>query len=491
MPQLNRPQLQEHLLGISVSRCLGVQLPEQKESRCRAERQPPHWQRFQRCRALSAKHGFSSGFRSLLAEHVVGLLAVPKNPDGTTTDPDTGESYFSNLDHCVHSLETDVDCWVFVARLTPGLFGVPVGRDRVWILAVPRECFALSGLAPHDATLLAQEVLEALTTTTKRDLDDFLLPDSHPAIFGMHAAAVAAVEPRALKRTKRAVGSRDVRWPEQNAQLLAARGVDWWVSSIPDPSVLAVWPCLRLLTYRQFDTLRLEGMGFPDPAGRLIDLSQGGSRARARPRTSSCIVTPGGSIYVGSRCRLLHPLEELHMQSIHYCDKEVDLGKSPPSLLSSLAGNAWECTCAAAMITVQETLLAVLEGGTLWPPGQQAAADKLPRPPSTVATAAAETALPAAASAGDFAAAAGAEDTPASGSLAGSAQLKKVPGANRSGSLGCLLFRGETVDGFDNMLQWEQQVGSPSGADKIKLDINTMMIIVAFASHCLVMHCQQ
>ena len=46
------------------------------------------------------------------------------------------------------------------------------------------------------------------------------------------------------------------------------------------------------------------------------------------------------------------------MQPIHYGQKHHLLDGFPESLLRSLAGNAWESTCAAAMIIVQETLLA-------------------------------------------------------------------------------------------------------------------------------------
>ena len=48
------------------------------------------------------------------------------------------------------------------------------------------------------------------------------------------------------------------------------------------------------------------------------------------------------------------------MQPIHDGQKHHVLHGFPESFLRSLAGNAWESTCAAAMIIVQETLLATL-----------------------------------------------------------------------------------------------------------------------------------
>ena len=75
------------------------------------------------------------------------------------------------------------------------------------------------------------------------------------------------------------------------------------------------------------------GLPFPDPEGRQVDLSQGGIRSRAKSKTGSCIVIPGSDIYIGSRCRLAHALEDLHMQSIHYGAKEQYLQNFPQHLL--------------------------------------------------------------------------------------------------------------------------------------------------------------
>lgn len=81
---------------------------------------------------------------------------------------------------------------------------------------------------------------------------------------------------------------------------------------------------------------------------------------RASSSASSTIVTPTCMIYLGSRCRLANPRELLHMQGIHYGQREDELSEFEPRLLADLAGNAWEATCASAMYVLQETLLAKL-----------------------------------------------------------------------------------------------------------------------------------
>ena len=94
---------------------------------------------------------------------------------------------------------------------------------------------------------------------------------------------------KALKKARvdssRAMDSSSAGWAESHAQLMERKGLEWWATSIPAADVVEQWPCLKLLTYRQFDILRMVNMGFPDPARRQADVSQGASRARAASGT--------------------------------------------------------------------------------------------------------------------------------------------------------------------------------------------------------------
>ena len=307
------------------------------------------------------RRGHSKKLRSFLAENVMGLCCLPKNADGTSVDPDTGKTYYSNLDFCVQQLEAETDVWVFVARLDPKMFGVPISRQRVWILAIPAECFEGAELSFKEATMVAQDILERLMVGQTRSIEDYLLPEHHPAIINMLHEARRLEVPKALKRQKvrdsSSAGAKALSWPEQNTILFESKGLDWWVSSVPPADTMEAWPGLKVLTYRQFDIIRLSGIdSFPDPEARQVDVSQGGTRARATSKQASCIVTFGGPIiYLGSRCRLIHAFKEMHTQGIHFGKKELELREVGSSLVRSLAGNAWETTCAAAMVIVQET----------------------------------------------------------------------------------------------------------------------------------------
>ena len=67
------------------------------------------------------------------------------------------------------------------------------------------------------------------------------------------------------------------------------------------------------------------------------------------------------STYVSSRCRIASGRESLALQSIHYGrDRQEWLGEFNDTLLRDLAGNAWEFSCACAMVLAQEVVLGLL-----------------------------------------------------------------------------------------------------------------------------------
>jgi site-specific DNA-cytosine methylase len=288
------------------------------------------------------KYAVRAGPQALLLENVMGLMTVYK------------DSTFSNLDYCVAALE-QIGMFVFVAKLNPAMFGVPVTRDRLYILCFPLEALEKAGINKPQAARILQHLLDPLVTVEARDFDEYLLPESHPAIATLRSEAALMPEPRASKRLKLNTG----KWAEAQAQLMEERGLEWWVSPVPHSSVFVEFPLLKNITYRQFDILRLHGFQFPDERGRQIDLGQSGQRAKVHEKTRSSIVTPGCSIYLGSRCRFAHGIECMHMQSIHYGSNHQHLAKYLEPLLRDLAGNAWECTCAASMVIVQEAFLAI------------------------------------------------------------------------------------------------------------------------------------
>ena len=132
------------------------------------------------------------------------------------------DSAFSNLDYCVAALE-EIGMFVFVAKLNPAMFGVPVTRDRLYLLCIPLETLEKAGINEPQADQILQHLLDPLVTEKMRDFDDYLLPDSHPAIAMLRSEAALMLEPRASKRSKLNTG----RWVETHAQLMETRGMEW------------------------------------------------------------------------------------------------------------------------------------------------------------------------------------------------------------------------------------------------------------------------
>ena len=314
------------------------------------------------------RNGASHGFQSVLLENVMGLMTTPKDAAGNTIDPQTDGAYFSNLDHCVHLLDKEIG-WTFCARLTPTMFGVPIQRERIYILGIPRELFVGSGVSFAFARKVAREVLDAALVSSVRDLEDFMLPETHPDILSM--------KDRASNLTKCRLGqprSSKAGWPEVHAQLLEQKGIPWWLSPIPEDRVLRDYPCLKLLNFRQLEILRLHSIPFPDTQGRTIDVSQGMSRCRVKSKTKAAIVTPASSIYLASRCRTACGREDLAFQCIHYGERQERLAEFEDGLIRDLAGNAWETTCAGVMMLAQQVILGLLAAGARAAQSEQPAA---------------------------------------------------------------------------------------------------------------------
>ena len=96
----------------------------------------------------------------VLLENVRGLMARPSRK--SSSDRNDSDD-FSNLDHCVHLLNQE-GFWVYVALLDPRFFGCPVSRERVWMLAMPREKITAVGMTEADMDQVASRVIGAITT---------------------------------------------------------------------------------------------------------------------------------------------------------------------------------------------------------------------------------------------------------------------------------------------------------------------------------------
>ena len=104
---------------------------------------------------------------SLLLENVKGLGAKK-----------AGQQY-SNLDWCVALLES-LGYWVFVMLLDPRALGMPVSRNRYWIICIKLSVFTDAGISSEQATALAKELMQDVVSGQPwRNLEDYLLPENH------------------------------------------------------------------------------------------------------------------------------------------------------------------------------------------------------------------------------------------------------------------------------------------------------------------------
>ena len=169
------------------------------------------------------------------------------------------------------------------------------------------------------------------------------------------AAKSAALSSKKQKMTK---------WAAAHACALESRGLDWWVSGVPDSTVLSRYKGLCGLTERQHDLLRIYGVTYPDRRNAAIELSQNlrGTSVRTIRDNWSDIVTPKGQLLLTARARLVTGRECMLMQGIHYGDEDwkLDYLDEDHDLLRSLAGNAFNTFCAGAAYITKQVLEAHL-----------------------------------------------------------------------------------------------------------------------------------
>lgn len=294
--------------------------------------------------------------RSMLLEFVL-RLADPLCP----TDHDAGQCscdlyIFTNLDHCLHILETDAGMWTCVAHLTPTMCGALVRRPRLWLWCIPYNIIHGSPMTLGIAATLARLFLDSCVVSKVRDIDEYLLPDDHGLILYQMAKAAHNKPAWDLERAR---GRKESAWPEVHARLMERRGLNWWESSVPALDVVQWFRGFRQLTMQQLELLHMHNFGFPDSDRRQLDVHLSGDVCKPGSPISCPIVTPAAAMLMGSRCRVALPQEHMHMQSIHFGDKHALLAAFSDKALMDLAGNAWEATCAADMMILQETLLSV------------------------------------------------------------------------------------------------------------------------------------
>ncbi|CAK9069024.1 unnamed protein product [Durusdinium trenchii] len=298
-------------------------------------------------------------YKSLILENVLGLVERPPG-----TNPTTGEPWPSNLEYCNH-LARRHGLLMLAFTLDPRSFGMPVTRSRVWLICFSEALLQDAHMTEADVQQLAQSVILKVRDAQIRDLDEFLLPLSHPLVQAelqrakqLHAKRLAAEESR-----KTSGKTKSAKWPETHARVCDQLGLDWWDSGVPAEDVLRDHPGLLRLTDRQFDFLRMVGVNFPDKRKFCLELSQNQRNTRAARKVVSGradIITPKGMQLVGHQARCLLGYEGLLLQGIHYGPEHFKLEEQDDDLLRDLAGNAFNSYCCAAIWITKQCVMATL-----------------------------------------------------------------------------------------------------------------------------------
>lgn len=298
-----------------------------------------------------AKHCEQMAFATL--ENVVKLSSPPR-VGGRIVGP-------SNLDVVVQRLWTEARCRTHVWALSPVYFGVPQCRDRLWLQVFPEAELRRSSLHWPDAPLYLKDVMDRLVGGPKQSLGKYLLPESHPLVrkyFRELGAGKFRDDALAERKPKR------LKWVDVHRAHAAFKGIEWANLGVFDDATFDAFPGLTAFSPRQLEIIQLSGITIPtilDAADRrckTLEVRQSLGWSKPRVDEVACLV-PKNMYYLSHRCRELVAGEKLQLQSIFWPPRETArLSGFPESLLSDLAGNAFECSCMAAVVFSACMLLA-------------------------------------------------------------------------------------------------------------------------------------
>ena len=94
-----------------------------------------------------------------------------------------------------------------------------------------------------------------------------------------------------------------------------------------------------------------------------MDQSEGGNDNDTEVCTASTAGTfhSNTQAYLTTRCRLLHPVEQIRALGMHFGASDYKLAKVPANLLQNLAGNAMEMTSVGLVFAACIVFLALAE----------------------------------------------------------------------------------------------------------------------------------
>ena len=272
----------------------------------------------------------------------------------------------SNADLVVEFLREEgflVQCWL----LCPRNFGTPQRRKRLWFLAINSATLAEVGLDGEQARQALSNCMNGLVGSQMQHVDSYLLEENNPAVrqyfLECAAASVASASnvPASLDVAVRANwgvylqpcrprASRKATCGPKHYKYFVSNSLDWQAAAGPDDATAISFPGLQRLHRREYDILYAQGVrSYPEAETRILECSQGIGRNQGECSPHCCPpMTPDGRKYVTSRCRFLLGCEQLRLQNIWM--STTSLSVFPNTLLTNLAGNAFECSCLSAVV---------------------------------------------------------------------------------------------------------------------------------------------
>jgi hypothetical protein len=293
------------------------------------------------------------------------VAALARTPRGSMTKKPTGPS---NLDMACSALRSRANVFTHCWELGPRLFGSAQARARLWIGLLLLRALRDLQLTEKDASLWLNELMQRCVGGQRTDVHDYLSEETGPEVMAKYRKLIAnhfaskgderacilelgCPLSRSGRRGAKRARDKAMKWPEahfRKFEVATGSGVlDWCTYQTPDEATLMAYPGLLEYTERQFQVLHLMGIrSFPEKTLRIVDLPQNLEFIDVSEHMPC--VTPGGEKYLSTRCRSILAVEALRFQGI-WLDEQLLSGFSE-KLLMSLAGNAFETSCYAAVM---------------------------------------------------------------------------------------------------------------------------------------------
>ncbi|CAE7512728.1 unnamed protein product [Symbiodinium sp. CCMP2592] len=311
--------------------------------------------RFAEATQKQEQQGTENKFRGMILENVMGLLDAPKG-----RNPETREHWRNNLQYCAHRAK-QVGLLMVPVVLKPSLFGMPVTRQRVFMICIPKWMADEAMVTEHEVSALVLQTMNELCASPGpqlRSLNDFLLEEN--SIFVKQH--IQRTLEKAAWRDAQKPSTKKRKWAQVHAKAMQSQGMDWWQASRSTDAVLQSHPGLMALTERQFDLCKIYGIQFPDARDAGVELSQSFRGLRAIQHNTCDTVTPGGQLLLTKKARLTCGMEMMLLQGLHYGAEQFKLMDyaEGQEFLSDLAGNAFNSFCFAASLICKKAVEANL-----------------------------------------------------------------------------------------------------------------------------------